>query len=102
MSTSQAHIAQGQNTTPPSSFTKHPLTPPPTDEKRFLQAQRVLALLRTIRAGRHSKQDPWTEFQLAPGEYDEIDRRLKQDGTLAGYVKDKIRCVCLKHDENGG
>jgi hypothetical protein len=69
------------------------LTPPPTDEKRFAQAPQVIALFKDIRAGRHTKQPPWTEFQLAPGEYDEIERQLGRDEALLGYVKDKTRCV---------
>ncbi len=48
----------------------------------------------TIQAPRHTKQDPRTEFQLAPGEYDEIERQLGRDEALSGYVKEKIRCVC--------
>jgi hypothetical protein len=41
----------------------------------------------------HTKEQRWTEFQLAQGEYDEIGRRLERDMALFGYVKDKIRCV---------
>jgi hypothetical protein len=94
MFTSKASLAQKEITTPPTSFEKQPLTPPPTEEKPFSQAQRVIALLKAIRAGRHIKHGPWTEFQLVPGEYDEIERQLGRDEALLGYVKDKIRCVC--------
>ena len=93
MSTSQTPLKEHQRITPPSSFVGVPLTPPPTDEKAFTQAPRVIALLRDIQAGRHVNQNPWTSFQLARGEYDEIERRLRQDESLFGYVKDKIRCV---------
>lgn len=96
MSSSQAPITQNLNITPPSSFANHPLTPPPTDEKQFAQVHRVIALFEEIRAGRHIKRHPWTEFQLAEGDYDEIERQLEQDEVLSGYVKDKIRCVCRK------
>ena len=96
MSTSKASIAQRKNTTPPTSFAKHPWTPPPTDEKPFPQAQRVIALLKAIRAGNHTKQEPWIEFKLASGEYDEIERQLGRDEALSGYVKDKIRCVLME------
>ncbi|KAF2007251.1 hypothetical protein P154DRAFT_614661 [Amniculicola lignicola CBS 123094] len=77
--------------TPPSSFIDTPLTPPPTDEKAPTQATRVIALFKDIQAGRHIKEHPWTEFQLAKGEYDEIERQLRRDESLFGYVKDKIR-----------
>ena len=80
--------------TPPSSFIHAPLTPPPTDAKLFIQAPRVIALFKDIEAGRHAGRQPWTEFQLAPGEYDEIERRLEREESLFGFVKDKIRFVC--------
>ncbi|KAF2802115.1 uncharacterized protein BDZ99DRAFT_492279 [Mytilinidion resinicola] len=77
--------------TPPSSLIDAPLTPPPTNEKAFTQVPRVIALFKDIQAGRHTKQHPWIEFQLARGEYDEIERQLRRDEPLFGYVKDKIR-----------
>ncbi|KAF2799726.1 hypothetical protein K505DRAFT_332307 [Melanomma pulvis-pyrius CBS 109.77] len=77
--------------TSPSSFVGAPLTPPPTDKKSFTQAPRVIALFKDIQAGKHLRQHPWVEFQLAHGEYDEIERHLILDDSLSGYVKDKIR-----------
>jgi len=94
MSTSQASITQDHHTTPPSSFVDRPLTPPPTVEKQFSHVRPVLRLFTDIRAGSHVR-GPWTEFQLAEGEYDEIERRLEKDKALSGYVKDKIRWVCM-------
>jgi hypothetical protein len=44
----------------------------------------VIALFKDIRAGRHTQQGPWAEFQLAPGEYDEIERQLSLDTALPG------------------
>jgi hypothetical protein len=93
MSTSQTPLTQYQHITPPSSFESPPLTPPPTDKKPFAQAHRVIAFFKDIRAGRHIKQQPWTEFLLASGDYDEIERQLGRDEPLSGYVKDKIRCA---------
>ena len=84
MSTPQTPL-EHQHITPPSSFVDAPLTPPPTDEKAFTQAPRVIALFKDIQAGRHIKQHPWTEFQLAREEYDEIERRLRRDESLLGY-----------------
>ena len=91
MFSSHAPITKGSQITHPSSFTAHPLTPPPTDEKPFAQAHRVIALFKEIRAGKHTKRDPWTEFQLSAEEYDEIEGRLRRDEELSGYVNDKIR-----------
>ncbi|PVH91052.1 hypothetical protein DM02DRAFT_647422 [Periconia macrospinosa] len=68
MSTSRVSVTQDQNTTPPSSFAGHPLTPPPTDEKQSPQVQRVLALSKQIYAREDSKRDLWTEFQPAQGD----------------------------------
>jgi len=98
MSTLQAPLKDQQNITPPSSFLGAPLTPPPTSKKAFTQASRIIALFKDIQAGRHVKQQPWTEFQLARGEYDEIERRLRQDESLFGFVKDKTRYVISMQD----
>jgi hypothetical protein len=103
MSSSQTYQTAQQHITPPPSLADAPLTPPPTDEKQFVQVHRVLALFEQIRAGRHVKRDSWTEFQLVPGEYDDLERRLKQDEALSGYVEDKIRWVCcLRHSRHSG
>ncbi|KAF2788691.1 hypothetical protein K505DRAFT_366255 [Melanomma pulvis-pyrius CBS 109.77] len=91
MSSSRTPLKENQHITPPLSFVDPPLTPPPTDEKTFTQAPRVIALFKDIEAGKSVKQPPWTVLQLARGEYDEIERRLEQDELLCGYVKDKIR-----------
>ncbi|MCJ1426648.1 hypothetical protein MMC29_004551 [Sticta canariensis] len=81
------------------------VTPPPTDEKAFTQTSRVVALFKLIKAGRHINQNPWTSFQLAPGEYDEIERQLSQDESLWGYVENKIRRAraddCNSYDYDG-
>ncbi|ORX95175.1 hypothetical protein BCR34DRAFT_579473 [Clohesyomyces aquaticus] len=88
---SSLHNPLKENITPPSSFISTPLTPPPTHDKAFTQAPRIVALFKGIQAGRHVKQHPWTEFQLAKGEYDELEHRLRRDESLFGFVKDKIR-----------
>jgi hypothetical protein len=102
MSTSQPAPNEHQHITPPSSFVDTPLTPPPTDEKAFIQAPRIIALFKDIQAGRHTKEQPWAEFQLAGGEYDEIERQLERDESLSGFVKNKIRCVCSRNGRGGG
>ncbi|KAK5011711.1 hypothetical protein BJ546DRAFT_690914 [Cryomyces antarcticus] len=80
-----------QRITPPSSFVNPPLTPPPTGEKAFVQAARVVQLFRDRKAGRPIRLDPWTRFQLIPGEYSEIQSRIERDESLRGYTRDKIR-----------
>ncbi|MCJ1386747.1 hypothetical protein MMC17_009873 [Xylographa soralifera] len=91
MSTLQTSLKEYQNITPPSSLIDTPLTPPSTDEKAFIQAHRVITLFKDIKAGRHVGQHSWTCFRLAPGEYDEIERQIRQDESLFGFAKDKIR-----------
>ncbi|KAF2621118.1 hypothetical protein BU25DRAFT_443956 [Macroventuria anomochaeta] len=91
MSKSQSDVAQHKHITSPPSATDQPLPPPHTDRKSPAGALRVLALFRRIQAGTHTDQDPWIEFQLAQGEYDQIENTLRQDGVLWGFVDDKIR-----------
>jgi hypothetical protein len=74
-----------------SSVANLSLTPPSTNKKAFVQAPRILALFKDREAGRDTKQQPWTEFQLAEGEYHELERQLKRDESLFGFVQDKIR-----------
>ncbi|KAF2788653.1 hypothetical protein K505DRAFT_255056 [Melanomma pulvis-pyrius CBS 109.77] len=80
-----------QNVTPPPRFTDQPLTPPLTDKKPFAVAHRVIALFRQIYAKSDAERDARTEFQLADGEYDQIQSTLQQDDVLSGYVDEKIR-----------
>lgn len=96
MSTLQPNVTQYRHVTPPSRSGDQPLTPPLTDKKAFTQAPRVIALFRPIQAGRDTGGEPWKEFQLVPGEYDQIERTLQQDDELSGYVNNKIRLVNLK------
>ena len=93
MSASQPLLKEYQHITPPLSFVDTPLTLPPTNEKAFTHAPRIIALFEDIQAGRHIKQHTWAEFQLGRGEYDEIERRLRRDVSLFGYIKDKIRYI---------
>lgn len=99
-STSQTRLKENQPVTPPSNFEDASLTPLPTDEKAFTQASQVVALFKDIKAGKDIKQDPWTIFQLVGGEYDEIERQLRRDDSLFGYVEDKIRCVGSRGDRD--
>lgn len=90
MSTSQPNVTQHQHVTPPSRSTSQPLMPPLTDKKPFTEAPRVIALFRRAHAGKYTEK-PWIEFQLAKGEYDQIEGTLQQDAELLGFVRDKIR-----------
>lgn len=100
MSTSPPKVAQHRHVTPPSKSTDQPLTPPLTDKKPFTEAPRVIALFERSQAGNCTEQEPWTEFTLASGEYDQIEKTLQRDAELAGYVNDKIRLVDLEDHED--
>jgi hypothetical protein len=65
--------------------------PPLTDEKITLNVRRILAFFNDIKAGRAVRSNPWKEFQLEPGEYDQIEREIKRDESLSGYIEDKLR-----------
>ncbi|KAF2268619.1 hypothetical protein CC78DRAFT_609331 [Lojkania enalia] len=90
MSTSRTAVNDYQHITPSSGFVDPPLTPPLNDGKPSTQAPQTITLFKDIEAGRLIKQPSRTVFQLAPGEYYEIERRIVQDEVLYGYVKDKI------------
>ncbi|KAL5399739.1 hypothetical protein PMIN02_000443 [Paraphaeosphaeria minitans] len=87
MSTSEPNVTQHRHVTPPSRSTNQPLTPPLTDKKPFTEAPRIIALFRRAQAGIYAEQEPWNEFILATGEYDQIERTLLQDAKLSGYVR---------------
>ncbi|KAF2758767.1 hypothetical protein EJ05DRAFT_438545 [Pseudovirgaria hyperparasitica] len=91
MSTSHNRQELHEEITPPSSFVFAPLTPPSSGKKPFVQAGKIITLFKTIRAGKHIKQPPWSEFQLSPTERTEINRQLDQDEDLRGFVEYKIR-----------
>jgi hypothetical protein len=91
---------QEQHVTPPSSFTQPPWTPPPTDKNHFTEAPRVIAHFRHIQAGRDTGGGPLKVFQLVQGEYEHIQRTLRQDDVLWGFVDDKIRFVDLRHGKD--
>jgi hypothetical protein len=82
-----------QKITPSTSFTGAPPTPQSVDDKRFPEASRIIQLFKDIQAGQYAQQLPWTHYKLVPGEYEEIERRIKCDETLWGYVNDKLRYV---------
>lgn len=67
------------------------MTPPSTDKKPVADAHRVIALFRDIQAGRNTERDNQIEFQVAKGEFDQIQSVLLQDGPLLKFVAASIR-----------
>jgi hypothetical protein len=68
-----------------------PPTPPLTADTKF--SGRVAAILRVFKGCKNSYPPsiPWTVYKLNNGEYEDLQRRLKDDVELWGYVDDKVR-----------
>jgi hypothetical protein len=80
-----------KQTTPPGSIIKGPLTPPPTADAKF--SERVAVILRVFKDCKngHPPSVPWSVYKLNSREYEDLQRRLKDDVELWGYVDDKVR-----------
>ncbi|KAK4978308.1 hypothetical protein LTR66_008755 [Elasticomyces elasticus] len=76
---------------PSTSYVNPPLTPPPTSDKSSSHVARVLRLFRSCQDGRPITKEPWTQIQLAPGKYEDIERRIEEDESIHAYVENKIR-----------
>lgn len=55
------------------------------------RVQRILKFIKLRKAGVPIAEVPWQAYQLANREFDELQRWLKQDEELWGYVEDKVR-----------
>lgn len=97
MSKSQPHIKNHQQITPPQSFVTSPLTPPSTDKKAFTQVSQVIALFKNWEARGDIEKCSWVVFQLAKGDYREIERQLGHDEDLLRFVNNKIRFVLSRN-----
>ena len=83
----------GKEITPPGSIINGPLTPPLTADAKT--SGRVAAILRVFEGCKNGfpPSVPWTEYKLNSGEYEDLQRRLKDDGELWRYVNNKVRYV---------
>ncbi|SLM38184.1 hypothetical protein LPUS_00936 [Lasallia pustulata] len=48
--------------------------------------------LRLRKAGRDLSEQPWTVFQLLPGNFEQLIALLKADESLWGFFEDKVQC----------
>jgi len=55
------------------------------------QVQRILKFIKLRKAGVPIAEVPWQSYQMKNREFDELQRWLKQDEELLGYVEDKVR-----------
>lgn len=55
------------------------------------RVQRILKFIKLRKAGVPVAEVPWQAYQLQNIEFDELQRWLKQDEGLWGYVEDKVR-----------
>ena len=87
--TPMALLESFKQTTPPASI--GPLTPPSTADAKF--SARIAAILRAFKSCQNGYPPsvPWTVYKLNSGEYEDLQRRLKDDVELCGYVDDRVR-----------
>jgi hypothetical protein len=80
-----------KQTTPPGSIVNGPPTPPLTADAKF--SGRVAAILRVFKDYKNDYPPlvPWTIYKLNSGEYEDLQRRLKDDVKFWGYVNNKVR-----------
>ena len=55
--------------------------------------QRILKFIKLRKAGVPIAEVSWQAYQLQNSEFDELQRWLKHDEELWGYVQDKVRYV---------
>jgi hypothetical protein len=55
------------------------------------RVQRILKFIKLRKAGVPIAEVPWQAYQMQNREFDELQRWLKQDEELLGYVEDKVR-----------
>ncbi|KAF2761483.1 hypothetical protein EJ05DRAFT_536253 [Pseudovirgaria hyperparasitica] len=80
-----------QQTTPPASIVDGPPTPPlSADAKSSARVVAILCAFKSCQTG-YPPSVPWTVYKLDSGEYEELQRRLKDDVELCEYVDDKVR-----------
>ena len=86
-----ARLESFKQTTPPASIVDGPLTPPSTADAKF--SGRVAAILRVFMGCQNGypPSRPWTVYKLDSGEYEDLQRRLKDYVKLWGYVEDRVR-----------
>lgn len=86
-----ALIESFEQNTPPGSIVNGPPTPPLTADAKF--SGRVAAILRVFKGCKNGYPPsvPWTVYKLNSGEYEDLQRQLKDDLELWGYVDDRVR-----------
>lgn len=89
--TPMALLESVKHTTPPASIFDGPLTPPSTDDTKF--SARVAVILRAFKSYQNGDPPsvPWTVYKLDSGEYEDLQRRLKDDVELWEYVYDRVK-----------
>ena len=80
-----------EKVTPPSSFIRSLLTPPPTDSKPTKLVLEILRLIRQYNHGRPVAEPEWHKFKLQRGEYDDLLTLLKKEGSLWTFMENKLR-----------
>ncbi len=78
--------------TPPESFHKAPLTPPPNDEETpSKQVLNIIQCLELQLAGQRPLSSPGKVFHLAHRDFDHLLKTLELDQPLWRYFQTKVR-----------
>ena len=76
--------------TPPGSFTKYPLTPPPSEQKSGTSVERIIQEIKSRRSSRSFSTNTWLRYKLSLAKYIDVEQRLQRDS----FVEDKVRYYC--------
>ena len=89
--TPMALLKSFKQITPPGSIVNGPPTPPLTADTKI--SGHIAAILRVFEGCKNGYPPsvPWTVYKLNSEEYEDLQRRLKDDRELWGYVNDRVR-----------
>ena len=81
------HTRKDSKRTPPGSFTKTPLTPPPSDRKSGTSVERIIQDLKSWRSSRSFSTNPWLRYKLSQAEYIDVVERIQRGNFVTHEVK---------------
>ena len=65
------------DSTPPGSFTKQPLDPPPLEQTSGTPGGHIFPELEDHKSGRGYSTNHWQRYKLSPAEYKFVEQRLQ-------------------------
>ncbi len=82
---------QKSHTTPPGSFAKEPLTPPPSEQKSGTIGKQIIQEIEDQYSRRGYSTNPWQRYKLPPAEYKYVEQQLQ--------IEDKVRYCYIIHKD---